>query len=92
MGASHVRKHFPTDKPSFESSYDIQIDITKLDHLISSLGNVSLLKLDIEGMEYEALKGSKQVIFKYKPVIQFELLSQNFLRPKVFFFLRKNRL
>ena len=84
LGASHVRRHFSNAKPYFESSYDIQIEITKLDLLISSLGNVSLLKLDIEGMEYEALKGARQVIFKYKPVIQFELLSQNLLRPKVF--------
>lgn len=84
LGASHVRKHFPTAKPSFESSYNIKIDITKLDLLINSLGNVSFIKLDIEGMEYLALKGASKVIFKYKPIIQFELLSQNLLKPKVF--------
>tara|TARA_Y100000739_G_C20612634_1_gene469650 strand:+ start:2483 stop:3400 length:918 start_codon:yes stop_codon:yes gene_type:complete len=87
LGASHVRKHFPTSNPLFKSSYDIQIDISKLDLYINALGNVSLIKLDIEGMEYLALKGASQVLCKYKPVIQFEFLTQNLLRPKVFSFL-----
>ena len=34
-----------------------------------------------------ALKGASKVVLEYRPVIQFELLSQNLLKPKIFTFL-----
>jgi FkbM family methyltransferase len=50
------------------------IAITTLDHIVqrSGLQRVDFVKLDIEGCEYDALKGGRSAIERHQPVIQFE--------------------
>ena len=87
LGASHVRKYFSKVNKPFRSSHKIKIEITKLDNFIEKIGKVSVMKLDIEGMEYVALQGAQKTINRFKPIIQFELLAQNYKTPKIFKFL-----
>lgn len=47
------------------------IDVISLDDYFARVGGpVSLIKLDVEKSEYEALKGAKQIIGKYLPCLQ----------------------
>lgn len=48
---------------------DTQIAIKKIDSLISEDETITYLKADIEGFEYEMLKGAKNTIKKNKPKI-----------------------
>ncbi|TCL58117.1 FkbM family methyltransferase [Kineothrix alysoides] len=48
-----------------ESDGEIVVPVTSLDSIIND--KVTFLKLDVEGAEYEALKGSEKLIKKYKP-------------------------
>jgi FkbM family methyltransferase len=50
-----------------------QIDMQSLDSL--RLKDVGLIKLDVEGYEYYALRGAVQTILKYKPVVVIEKKS-----------------
>lgn len=59
-GASHVVQK--TDKKRDDSAF---ISVRPLDHIIS--GDVSFIKMDIEGAEYKAIKGAEQLIKRCKP-------------------------
>ena len=52
-------------KTRYESEY-VDIRTETLDHLIMN-EKVTLIKMDIEGSEYEALKGAERIIRQYKP-------------------------
>jgi FkbM family methyltransferase len=41
---------------------------------------ISVIKIDIEGMEYKVLLGAKTLIEKHKPVIIVEIFDQNFVK------------
>lgn len=47
---------------------DIKIECDSLDNILDGK-EVSIIKLDIEGSELEALKGAKQTIEQYKPIL-----------------------
>ncbi len=49
------------------SQGNIKIETTSIDELINS--KIDFIKLDIEGAEYDALIGAKQLICKYKPLL-----------------------
>ena len=51
---------------------EIEILVKPLDDLFDDLSNVELIKIDVEGMEYSALKGAEKVISKFHPVICLE--------------------
>jgi hypothetical protein len=51
------------------------------------LRKVDLIKMDIEGEEYNALKGAIKTIRKFKPKIIIEIHSKN-LREKILEFLK----
>ncbi len=44
----------------------------KLDSFIDELNKVKFIKIDVEGMEKEVLKGSKKLIEKFKPILYLE--------------------
>ena len=48
---------------------DGDILIKSLDELLNDVENITLVKLDIEGYELNALLGMKKIIEKFKPVI-----------------------
>jgi FkbM family methyltransferase len=51
---------------------EIEILVKPLDDLFDDLSNIELIKIDVEGMEYPALKGAEKVIEKFHPVICLE--------------------
>jgi FkbM family methyltransferase len=47
------------------------VSVKKLKNAIGS-GKVDLIKIDVEGMEYDVLKGAEEIIRKWKPIVVFE--------------------
>ena len=69
IGGSHIIKNMRGRK----DSNIIQIDVKKLDGLRElSKETISLIKIDIEGHEINALNGGKKLILKSRPIILFE--------------------
>ena len=54
---------------------EIQVKMTTLDHVLVDLGEVSLLKIDVQGYEKPVLAGAKQTLAKTK----FLLIDLNFM-------------
>jgi len=50
----------------------IEVDCNSLDAIMDSSISVSMIKMDVEGAEWEVLKGAIQTIVKSKPLILFE--------------------
>ena len=50
----------------------LSIDIRKLDDVELDLSDVALLKIDVEGMEFDVLSGGRKFIESNEPVIAFE--------------------
>jgi FkbM family methyltransferase len=50
----------------------MEIEITTLDKELVHIASLALIKLDVEGYEYEALKGAEKMLQKFHPVIVFE--------------------
>ena len=51
-----------------------KVNAVSLDHLllINEITNIGYIHLDVEGMEYKVLLGSRKIIEIYKPIITFE--------------------
>jgi FkbM family methyltransferase len=54
---------------------NVDITVRRLDSF--NLPRIDLLKLDIEGMELEALKGARNTIAEHAPILFIEVLKQN---------------
>jgi FkbM family methyltransferase len=63
---------------SIEYSNSFEVIIKPLDDMLNELVSVSLIKIDVEGAELSVLKGAEKVISKFKPVICFEQLENEF--------------
>jgi hypothetical protein len=55
---------------------DIVLSIT-LDEVLRGLDRVDVLKIDIEGSEYKAIKGGEDLIRRHEPVIATEFLPDS---------------
>lgn len=70
-----------------KSTDTIDIQLSTLDHEINSIKeSIKLIKIDVEGHEFEVIQGSKKTIMKYKPIIIFEQqlddFPENFMKIK----------
>ncbi len=61
---------------SLYGNYGIPVDIISLDEWVNreKLDRVDVIKIDVEGMEYDVLVGGKSVLETYHPIIYFETL------------------
>lgn len=55
------------------------IDLKVLDQLDITDFPIKLIKIDVEGHEFEVLSGAKEVIAKHQPIVLFEQLIQEFM-------------
>ena len=60
------------DYPKSEKISEINLKTTTLDRALSNAQRVDLIRIDVEGGEYDVIDGAKQTIFKHQPIILFE--------------------
>lgn len=63
------KRKYAMDTPDIEQ---ITVELKTLDGLIPQNVKIDFIKIDVEGGEFGVLKGGKQLLKKYKPVIIFE--------------------
>lgn len=61
------------------NSATISVDVTTIDQFVidNNITRVDFVKIDVEGFEFEVLKGMQQVLETHKPVVIFEFDTQN---------------
>jgi FkbM family methyltransferase len=69
-----------------ENNEGIEVTMIKLDQL-EELARVDVMKIDVEGFEFQVLQGSLETILKHKPVIFYEAIEKEAWDP-CFKFLR----
>ena len=64
-----------------EDTKNVFVPVIKIDDYLRLFNNqVSLVKIDVEGYEYNVLKGMKAFLQKFKPVIEIELWPDKFAK------------
>jgi len=61
-----------------EKSKKVKIKITTLDKYVSSHAKPDIIKLDVEGYEYNILNGELMSLSKYKPIVIIEFLPKEY--------------
>jgi FkbM family methyltransferase len=51
---------------------EIHVELKRLDDVIQSSQKIDFIKIDVEGAELAVLKGARNLLLKYKPMILFE--------------------
>lgn len=54
----------------------VQVRTDTLDHIASEMTQVCLIKIDVEGLELEVLRGAENIISRHRPVVYFEYLAE----------------
>lgn len=67
FGLSSLHRHSWLD-----GSRTIRVPLTTIDSLVSELGRLEFMKLDIEGHEPIALRGASNVLARHRPLVIFE--------------------
>ena len=77
-------RHEITDKPT-----KLMVDTDTLDNILQSfrIDKVNMVKIDINGHEYQVIEGARNMLKNYKPIILMEETLEN--KQKVFNFLQK---
>ena len=62
---------------SLHISYGVPVEIVSLDEWVlqENLSRIDVIKIDVEGMEYEVLLGGKATLEKFRPLIYFETID-----------------
>jgi len=53
-----------------------KVEVVRLDDYLKDIKSLDFLKIDVEGFEFEVIKGSSYLIEKFKPLIVFEYNNQ----------------
>ncbi|MEQ8676826.1 MAG: FkbM family methyltransferase [Aggregatilineales bacterium] len=61
-------------QPDQQSEYSYKVNVNTLDNLMNEhqINQVKLIKMDIQGSEYSALRGAEELLKKFHPLIIFE--------------------
>lgn len=60
------------DYPKSEKITQLTIPTNTLDNALKDCPNIDLIRIDVEGAEYDVIDGGKRIIFEHQPVILFE--------------------
>lgn len=60
------------DYPKSEKISQITISTDTLDNALKDCPNIDLIRIDVEGAEFDVIEGGKRIIFEHQPVILFE--------------------
>lgn len=63
------KRKYAISNPEIE---EITVELKKLDDVIPASILINFIKIDVEGAEFDVLKGSKKLILRCKPIIVFE--------------------
>ena len=63
------RRHYDIANPEIE---EIEVELKTLDEIISLNDDINFIKIDVEGGEFDVLKGAKKILIKNKPILLFE--------------------
>ncbi len=63
------KRQYAVEKPDIE---EIRVELKTLDELLDPSMKIDFMKIDVEGGEFGVLKGSKNLLKKWKPVVIFE--------------------
>lgn len=74
-GESRILQHVGNTPEEFIE----RIDITTIDFEVPSTKNVSVIHLDVEGYEEQALMGAKQTLRDSKPMLILEIASEQYV-------------
>lgn len=82
-GTLHMTQHTPSNSGGFrmttDTSNSVSVPVCSLDEFVSeqALSRIDFIKIDVEGFETEVLKGARQTIRSFRPVIIFEYSVSN---------------
>lgn len=60
------------DYPREEEVKEIKVAVKRLDDILPADRKIDLIKIDVEGAEYDVLLGAESVLSRYKPILIFE--------------------
>lgn len=60
------------DYPKSEEIKEIKVQVKKLDDILSRANKIDLIKIDVEGAEYDVLQGATTILKEDKPILIFE--------------------
>ncbi len=63
------KRNYATNTPDIET---INVDVKQLDDVVSTDYKVDLIKIDVEGGEFDVLKGGRRILATNKPILIFE--------------------
>ncbi|MDQ3191040.1 MAG: FkbM family methyltransferase [Bacteroidota bacterium] len=63
------KRKYDVQLPDIE---EIQVELKTLDEIISHETKIDFIKIDVEGAEFNVLKGAKELLKKSKPIVIFE--------------------
>jgi FkbM family methyltransferase len=75
IGNRNNNQGTPNELYTFKQHQEVECEIVSIDQLLlKKLSGVTFVKMDIEGAEYFALKGMKETLQKFRPVILIEIV------------------
>jgi FkbM family methyltransferase len=63
------RQKYPTDDVGVET---FTVEVRRLDDLIDLDESIAFIKIDVEGAEFEVLRGARECLTRHRPVVAFE--------------------